>query len=147
MTKAGSTRTSLIERLVNKAGGVRSEATIQSDVRMLLLDPELGLDDDDLEVHLEAQVGPGRRIDVEIGCTVIEVKKSLASPSTIAAATTQLAGYVQTRAQEMGRRYVGILTDGRLRRRTGRERLELPAQQPAGHREHRRRALPQHGGP
>ena len=43
MTKAGSTRTSLIERLVNKAGGVRSEATIQSDVRMLLLDPELGL--------------------------------------------------------------------------------------------------------
>lgn len=114
MTKAGSTRTSLIERLVNKAGGVRSEATIQSDVRMLLLDPELGLDDDDLEVHLEAQVGPGRRIDVEIGCTVIEVKKSLASPSTIAAATTQLAGYVQTRAQEMGRRYVGILTDGRL---------------------------------
>ena len=77
----------LIERLVNKAGGVRSEATIQSDVRMLLLDPELGLDDDDLEVHLEAQVGPGRRIDVEIGCTVIEVKKSLASPSTIAAAT------------------------------------------------------------
>ena len=74
MTKSGSTRTSLIERLVNKAGGVRSEATIQSDVRMLLLDPELGLDDDDLEVHLEAQVGPGRRIDVEIGCTVIEVK-------------------------------------------------------------------------
>lgn len=115
MTKAvGSTRTSLIERLVNKAGGVRSEATIQSDVRMLLLDPELGLDDDDLEVHLEAQVGPGRRIDVEVGCTVIEVKKSLASPSTIAAATTQLAGYVQTRAQEMGRRYVGILTDGQL---------------------------------
>lgn len=108
MTKSGSTRTSLIERLVNKAGGVRSEATIQSDVRMLLLDPELGLDGDDLEVHLEAQVGPGRRIDVEIGCTVIEVKKSLASPATIAAATTQLAGYVQTRAQEMGRRYVWL---------------------------------------
>ena len=45
-----------MDRLVNKAGGVRSEATIQSDVRLLLLDDELGLDEDDLmDVHLEAQ--------------------------------------------------------------------------------------------
>lgn len=104
----------LMDRLILKSGGVRSEATIQSDVRMLLLDPELGLADDDLEVQLEAQVGGGRRIDVEVGCTVIEVKKSLASPAVVSAAVTQLAGYVESRTAELGQRYVGILTDGHL---------------------------------
>lgn len=104
----------LMGRLVHKAGGVRSEATIQSDVRMLLLDRELGLADDDLDVQLEAPVGQGKRIDVEVGATVIEVKKSLHSPSLVSAATDQLAGYVEARAKEMGRRYVGILTDGEV---------------------------------
>ena len=103
-----------MERLVNRTGGVRSEATIQSDVRMLLLDPELGLAEDDLDVQLEAQVGKGRRIDVEVGCTVIEVKKSLHSPAVVAPAVEQLTDYVETRSEEMGQRYVGILTDGKL---------------------------------
>lgn len=100
-----------MERLVNKSGGVRSEATIQSDVRMLLLDSELGLSD----VQLEAKVGEHhRRIDVEVGCTVVEVKKTLASDTAVVAAREQLAGYVVTRQAEMGQRYVGILTDGEL---------------------------------
>ena len=100
-----------MDRLVNRAGGVRSEATIQSDVRMLLLDSDLGLRD----VQLEAQVGDQhRRIDVEVGCTVIEVKRSLSSDSAIEAARTQLADYVVARQDEMGQRYVGILTDGAL---------------------------------
>jgi hypothetical protein len=104
-------RVALMDRLVTKSGGVRSEATIQSDVRLLLLDSDLGLED----VQLETQVGDEhRRIDVEVGCTVIEVKKSLASETAIAAATGQLAGYVVTRQAEMGQRYVGILTDGEL---------------------------------
>lgn len=115
MTTAGSAqRAALMDRLVDKAGGVRSEATIQSDVRMLLLDAELGLAEDHLDVQLEAQVGNRRRIDVEVGCTVIEVKRSIASPSAIAAAVPQLADYVTSRAAEMGQRYVGILTDGKL---------------------------------
>lgn len=97
-----------MDRLVAKAGGVRSEATIQADVRMLLLDEALGLSD----VQLEAKVGAQRRIDVEVGCTVIEVKKSLQLATVIAAATEQLADYVITRQAEMGQRYVGILTDG-----------------------------------
>jgi SAM-dependent methyltransferase len=100
-----------MDRLVNKDGGVRSEATIQSDVRMLLLDRELGLAD----VQLETQVGDAhKRIDVEVGCTVIEVKRTLASPAALAAATTQLTGYVVSRQSEMGQRYVGILTDGAM---------------------------------
>jgi ABC-type molybdate transport system substrate-binding protein len=78
------------------------------------LDPELGLAEDDLSVQLEAQVGRQRRIDVEVGCTVIEVKRSLHSPAVVNAAVEQLAAYVQTRSAEMGLRYVGILTDGQV---------------------------------
>lgn len=111
---AVSPRAALMDRLVDKAGGVRSEATIQSDVRILLLDPDLGLAGDDLEVQLEAPVGQGRRIDVEVGATVIEVKKALSSPSVIEAALHQLTGYVTDRAASTGQRYVGILTDGRV---------------------------------
>lgn len=103
-----------MDRLVHKAGGVRSEATIQSDVRMLLMDPELGLAEEQLDVQLEARVGHRRRIDVEVGCTVIEVKKSLHSATLIAAALDQLTTYVRNRSAEMGQRYVGILTDGKL---------------------------------
>lgn len=112
-TAGGGARGALMERLINKNDAVRSEATIQSDVRMMLLDPELGLAEQDLDVVLETPAGHGRRIDVEVGCTVIEVKRSLAAPAALAAARQQLAGYVTTRSSEMGQRYVGILTDGR----------------------------------
>jgi len=105
-------RLDILERFVSPPA-FRSEATIQSDVRMLLLDPELGLAEAQLEVELEAQVGQRRRIDIEVGCTVIEVKKSLDSPSLVASATEQLADYVLTRTHEVGARYVGVLTDGR----------------------------------
>ncbi|SLE75883.1 type I restriction-modification system methyltransferase subunit [Mycobacteroides abscessus subsp. abscessus] len=114
MTSLGEQRAALQDRLVNAAGVVRSEATIQSDVRMLLLDPHLGLVEDSLEVELETPVGDGKRIDVEVGCTVIEVKRSLATPAAISAAAAQLCGYVTTRAAEVDQRYVGILTDGRV---------------------------------
>jgi hypothetical protein len=49
---------------------VRSEATVQADVRQLLLTGGLGLDDHDLDLQREAQVGDRRRIDVEVGFTV-----------------------------------------------------------------------------
>lgn len=111
-TADSSTRLAVVDRLISKSG-VRSEATIQADVRMLLLDSELGLAHDDLEVQLEAPVGQGRRIDVEVGCTVIEVKKSLAG-AALQAALTQLSGYVHARTVEKSQRYVGMLTDGRL---------------------------------
>ncbi len=65
-----------------------------------------------LDVELEAQVGDGRRIDVEMGRTVIEVKKNLVSRDAVAAAADQLTGYVEARAAAVGQRYVGIVTDG-----------------------------------
>ena len=62
-TAVGGARGALMDRLINKSDAVRSEATIQSDVRMLLLDPELGLAERDLNVDLETPAGHGRRID------------------------------------------------------------------------------------
>jgi SAM-dependent methyltransferase len=113
-TALGGARAAIIDRLVNTAGKVRSEATIQSDVRMMLLDSELGLEQENLDVQLETHVGGRRRIDVEVGRTVFEVKRSLATPAAIAAALEQLGDYVHARSEEMGQRYVGVLTDGRL---------------------------------
>jgi hypothetical protein len=104
---------SIVDTAARLAAGStgRTEADIQSDVRKFLLDAPL--DQGELfDVALEAQAGGGRRIDVEAGCAAIEVKKSLKSPSVLANAVGQLAGYVRQRTEELGQRYVGILTDG-----------------------------------
>lgn len=91
---------------------VHSEATVQSDIRLLLLTGGLGLEDHDLDVELETQVPGRRRIDIEVGFTVIEVKKDLRKAAVIRDAVRQLAGYVASRSEATGQRYVGILTDG-----------------------------------
>jgi hypothetical protein len=92
---------------------VRAEATVQSDVRLLLLAADLNLRDGDLEdVNLEAPVGVRRRIDVELGATVFEVKRDLRLGNIREEAVGQLAGYVRERVEVLGSRYVGVLTDG-----------------------------------
>lgn len=89
----------------------RTEAMVQADVRELLLSADLGLDEQQV-VELEAQVGDRRRIDVEAGFAVIEVKKDLRKGNVRAGAVEQLAGYVQHRSEQLGQRYIGVLTDG-----------------------------------
>ena len=102
----------LVGRLAHRRRG-RTEATVQSDVRMLLLASRLNLTESDvLDVELEAQLGDRRRIDIEMGHTVIEVKRSLAPQGALADAATQLGGYVEARSSSLGQRYVGIVTDG-----------------------------------
>lgn len=102
----------LLRRLVNR-DNARSEADVQADVRQLLLTAPFQLDEDDLRlVHLESPLGDRRRIDVETGSAVIEVKRDLRRGRVRAEAIVQLSGYVATRAAQTGRRYVGILTDG-----------------------------------
>ncbi|WP_330466626.1 hypothetical protein [Micromonospora zamorensis] len=71
---------------------------------------DFGLVDCHLDVELEAPASGGQRIDV--GFIVIEVKKRLGAGRTLHEAERQLAGYVRSRSQETGQRYVGILTDG-----------------------------------
>jgi hypothetical protein len=102
-----------VDEIVDRLSGRKAvtEADIQSDVRALLLYGGLDLAEKDLIV-LEAQAGGGRRIDVETGGAVIEVKKDLSNSDVHRKAAEQLAGYLQTRTNETGQRYAGILTDG-----------------------------------
>ena len=104
----------LAGRLANRSLKGRTEATVQSDVRMLLLASALNLTEGDvLDVKLEAPLADRRRIDVEMGRTVVEVKRSLAPQGSLQDAATQLAGYVEAKSSSLGQRYVGIVTDGR----------------------------------
>lgn len=91
----------------------RTEADVQADVRQFVLSAPFQLDDDDVrEVFLESPLGDRRRIDVEVGSTVVEVKRDLRRGKVKSEALGQLAGYVETKTKQTGRRYVGVLTDG-----------------------------------
>lgn len=91
----------------------RTEADVQADVRQFILTAPFELDEGDVKnVMLESQLGDRRRIDVEVGATVIEVKRDLRKGRVRVEALEQLAGYVGKRTEQTGRRYVGVLTDG-----------------------------------
>lgn len=102
----------LVARMA-KRDKTRTEANAQSDLHMLLTVAPLALEDHHLEeIVLEQQAGGGRRIDVEIGFTVFEVKRDLNVGNIRNEAEVQLAGYVQSRTDSLQQRYVGVLTDG-----------------------------------
>lgn len=104
----------VFKRVVERKA-IRAEATLQADIRQLLLDADLNLGEEDVMTpELEAQVGDGtgHRIDIEMGATVIEVKKDISRPKIRKEAVDQLAKYVRARTQQHERRHVGILTDG-----------------------------------
>jgi hypothetical protein len=91
----------------------RTEAEIQADVRQFILSAPFELGEGDLlDVTLESPLGDRRRIDVEAGSTVIEVKRDLRKEKARREAEEQLAGYVDYRTTQTGHRYVGVLTDG-----------------------------------
>ena len=100
----------LLERLTRRDDR-RTEANIQADVRQFILSAPFELDVADV-VSLESPVGDRRRIDVEAGATVIEVKRDLRREKIKIEAELQLAGYVDFRTKQTGLRYVGVLTDG-----------------------------------
>uniref|UniRef100_UPI0012398E80 N-6 DNA methylase n=1 Tax=Sphingobium estronivorans TaxID=1577690 RepID=UPI0012398E80 len=100
----------IIERLL-QGSNQRTEADIQSDVRQLILTAPFALDEAQV-VSLEAQIGDRRRIDIEVGSTVIEVKRDIRPGRVRQNALEQLSGYVTTRRDQTNQRYVGVLTDG-----------------------------------
>lgn len=102
---------SLVTRLATP-DPYRTEADIQSEIQTLLLHGGLNLTDPQVRLESQLHDGSRRRIDVESGATVIEVKKTLANPNAVAEFEKQLSGYVVTRTQQTGARYVGVLTDG-----------------------------------
>ena len=102
----------LVRRLADRRSG-RTEANVQSDLHLLLTAAPLDLGDEQLQdIVLEAPAGERRRIDVEVGLTVFEVKRDLRRAGVRDDAVEQLAGYVQRRNDDLGQRYVGVLTDG-----------------------------------
>lgn len=93
----------------------RTEANVQSELHALLLSAPLDLEEGDLKdltIVLEQQAGDRKRIDVEAGFCVFEVKKDLRKGNVREDAVEQLAGYVVARTEAMRQRYVGVLTDG-----------------------------------
>jgi hypothetical protein len=102
----------IFQRLVRR-NARRTEAEIQADVRQFILSAPFELEAGDLaDVSLESPVGDRKRIDVEAGSTVIEVKRDLRRERVRLEAEEQLAGYVNFRIGETGLRYAGVLTDG-----------------------------------
>ncbi len=91
----------------------RSEATLQADIRQLVLTAPLSLSAENVvTADLETPVGVRRRIDIEVGSCLIEVKRDLSAGNVLPDAIAQLADYLAARQDETGCRYVGILTDG-----------------------------------
>lgn len=104
----------IVARIARK-DPARAEATLQGDIRSFILAAGLNVTDGQMtDVNLETQLADGtrRRIDIETGTTVIEVKKDLSRGTTRSDAEAQLSGYLQQRARDTGARYLGILTDG-----------------------------------
>ena len=97
-------------RTLTTRSATRTEAEVQAALAALLSTAGLGLAAND--IRLEAPVAGGRRIDVEAGFTVFEVKRDLRPGHIVDEAITQLAGYVRDRTVLLDQRYVGVLTDG-----------------------------------
>lgn len=102
----------LLRGMAAREAAGRTEATVQSDLRTFLLAAPLALEERHLNSVLEQQAGGGRRIDVEAGLCVFEVKRDLRKGKVRGEAEEQLAAYVAARAETMQQRYVGVLTDG-----------------------------------
>lgn len=100
--------TAMLRRM---AGPARTEATLQSEIHTFLLSAGLNLGDDDV-VTLEAPSGEGKRIDIAVGNVCIEVKRQITEGTRRDEAIVQLGGYVADQTAALGRRYVGVLTDG-----------------------------------
>jgi len=91
----------------------RTEADVQSDVATLLQYGGLSLQPGDIvKLEVPTKDGTRRRIDVQAGHAVFEVKLDLREGSVLVDAVEQLAGYVHTQQAQSGQRYVGVLTDG-----------------------------------
>lgn len=91
----------------------RTEADIQADIYILLVSGGLNLKSDQVaRLEVGTEDGTRRRLDIEVGSAVIEVKKDLDAHAVTERAERQLAGYLETRARTLSTRYAGILTDG-----------------------------------
>lgn len=108
-----SARDVLIAQLV-KRDPTRTEADIQADIYGLLTVGGLNIGTDQAHMESPSADGTRRRIDVEVGQLAIEVKKDLRNQTVRVEGELQLEGYIQTRTEQSGAHYSGVLTDGVL---------------------------------
>lgn len=106
-----ATSSNLVVQIAERNPG-RSEADLQSLIAEYLRSSNFGLMD--VDIKLESPAPGRRRIDIETGQTVIEVKKDLKPGKVYSDAVTQINEYVALKSQQLGCRYVGILTDGKV---------------------------------
>lgn len=97
-------------RFLADRDATRTEADVQAAIRDLLIHG--GIDLGGHHVRLESPAPNRRRIDIEVGHAVIEVKRDLRSVD-FEEALRQLVRYQADRQQQRGARHVGLLTDGR----------------------------------
>jgi len=118
MTRPATTQ--LIRRLAQRDES-HAEATIQADVRQLLLSGALNIDKSlleaysaELEKSLRNESGDHiGRTDIEIGTCIIEVKKKITPSIEKKVVNEQLHKYLTNRERTTRIPHVGILTDGR----------------------------------
>ncbi len=100
---------------ITRRDAARSEATLQADIRQLVLIAPLSRTAGDVvTADLESPVGVRRWIDLDVGSCLIEAKRDLAAESVLPDAVAQLVGYLATRQTETGCRYVGNDLHARL---------------------------------
>src|SRR5207249_7568195 len=69
---------------IARRDSTRTEATLQADIRQLVLTAPLSLSAEDVvTADLETPVGVRRRIDIEVGSCLIEVKRDLSAGRTL----------------------------------------------------------------
>src|SRR5919202_4773166 len=88
---------------IARSDPTRSEATLQADIRQLVLTAPLSLSAEDvMTADLESPVGVRRRIDIEVGSCLIEVKRDLSTGTVLPEAIEQLAVYLAARQGQTG---------------------------------------------
>ncbi|MCR8670107.1 N-6 DNA methylase [Agrococcus sp. HG114] len=91
----------------------RTEADVQQNLGAFLTLAPLGLADNQVsKVEVPTGDGTRRRIDVEYGRLIIEVKKDLTVANAVTKAEPQLRGYLEVKRDATGDEYAGIITDG-----------------------------------
>jgi len=105
-----ASRDALLRRLTDRRHA-RDDATIQADLRQLLLVGDLGLQEQDLGAEIGS--GEGRqRIDIAAGATTIEVRSDLHDTAAMHAVVRRLADQVTARSEQTAHRYAAVITNG-----------------------------------
>jgi hypothetical protein len=102
---------SLLRNLVDR-DRPRTETAIRSDLARFILASNLGIYENDIGAKIGDGVYDLRRLDIETGSMIIDVRSDLRQSGIARAAEKQLADHLATLFQCNDRRYIAVLTDG-----------------------------------